>query len=300
MAGAPLRLAEQDHQLAAPLLVHRAFGTHDERGRLLVERHRFVVGQAVECEVTGAAKELDCLGGVATDGAVRVVARQLGQVAGEVARVARLDGRAGTPVCSRTPSVRQLVEQNGAHDVVGEPVAGRRRLEHQPRFHRFVEHAEQGVVVQVGDVAEYTDVELDAENGRQPQHIVRGVPETGQAATDHLAHALGHAGGGEVGGHDPRAFVGLERGAGFGQVAERLADEERVAVRLRMDEVGQRLARGTERSGRGRRDERHRLVLGQPGENDSIERRHAAEVGQQFVHGVGALELAIAVGADDQ
>jgi hypothetical protein len=111
---------------------------------------------------------------------------------------------------------------------------------------RPLEGVEHRVRLDPAGLHEQADVELSSDDGRHAQHLVGGRREPGQAPADDLPHALGEP---ELG-HDPLGGVGpgpAQRRPGFGQVLNHLPDEERVAVGLAVDSLGQCLAEGVER-----------------------------------------------------
>ena len=120
---------------------------------------------------------------------------------------------------------------------------------------------QRGQHVAVDQRLQQRQVELAADDRRHAQHLVGLLAEPGQAAREHLLHAVGH--------RDPaqRALLQLR------QRPQRLLDEERVALGL-VGEPAHELRAG------GRAHERARLVRGEPGQRDLLERRLAADAGR--------------------
>ena len=132
-------------------------------------------------------------------------------------------------------------------------------------------------------------VEVTADHRRNPQRLVGLLAEAVETAADHLADAL--------------RDLQLRRAAAAGQLAlageqpDDLADEERVAVGLLLDGLGQSRRR---RGARGHLDVALDGADRQPLQRDAPTALDAGDLAEHPGERMVAAELDVAVGAEDQ
>ena len=170
------------------------------------------------------------------------------------------------------------MEHRLAHERVRELVAARRDggLQ-QARAQDLVERGLLGVGVEACGGLQRARVLLEAEDGRDGEHLVGGVAEPREADADGVAHALRHL-----------------RRPDLGQPAEDLLDEERVAAGAGVDAGGD-VVGAEQRAG-----ECGDVVLVEPAQPDAVERAVALEVGERAGERAVAAEFGVPVGADDR
>ena len=90
------------------------------------------------------------------------------------------------------------------------------------------------------------EIEVPPDDGRRGQHPVGIGPEPHDPTTDHLTDALGESGSVDRAAGHPTAGRVLVDGPGVAQMTEHLGHEERVAVGLTVDRLGQTKAERVE------------------------------------------------------
>ena len=103
-------------------------------------------------------------------------------------------------------------------------------LPEEPGAHGVVQRLEDALLVEVGHRVEHVETELAADHRGRGEHPVRGLGESGEALGDDPAHSTGNAEPVELRPGDPLAIL-LVDVAVLCEVAQRLADEERVSFR---------------------------------------------------------------------
>ena len=132
---------------------------------------------------------------------------------------------------------------------MGEAVAVRAGLLDQSRPHRLVQGVEQAALGGITQRGHQLDVEVSAEHGRHRQHLAGRRRQPSQTPPDHVSHPFGHHHRGAAGDHP--AVVLAAHDPGLDQVGEHLAHEERIAVGVGMEALGQAPAVIVERMARG-------------------------------------------------
>ncbi len=194
-----------------------------------------------------------------------------------VERLERVGDRAVQP---HPPGEAQLLVDRLADERVGEAVAAGPRavLADELRGGRLLDGLEDVDARERVEALEQGEVEVAPDDGGGLQRAVRAVAQARQAAAEDLAHAL----------RDPRARARLA------EVAHDLLEEERVARGLLVQR--RRELVGAEPAAHELRD----VARLEPGERDALVEPLAAEVAERGGERMGARELALAVGADDE
>ncbi len=228
--------------------------------------------------------------------------RGLAEVVGQIGsrRAPGLQGESDAVVQAHSTTRPQLLQQRLADEGVGEAEAVEHVvvLDYETAGAGVVEHGDHLVDVPVDGGGQDGGVEGGSYHGGGPQQLVGGLVEAGQAPADDLPDPLGQA---DLLDEAPVALppaLPLHQGTGLDEVDEDLTDEERVALRLARDHLGElghplRVDLATGRLGQEVRD----LVLVQPDEVDALDAGLAAQVGQRGGEGVGPGQVGVPVRA---
>src|SRR5207247_4845233 len=145
---------------------------------------------------------------------------------------------------------------------------------------------------------EDVEAELAADDGGDGKDLVGLVAQAREAAADDVAEAIREDGLVRLGfGADLVAAAFADDEAFFDEVTQDLLHEEGVALGLAVDELGlgpgdalapDRLVHPVD------------LIDGEAAEEDAGQVARAAELGESSREGVGAVDLNVAVGADDE
>ncbi len=238
-----------------------------------------LVGELRHAVARGAERDVDRGRRVAARRGREPVGRELAE-ARRVVPVERLERVGDRAVQPHAPGEAQLLVDRLADERVGEAVAAGPRavLADELRCGRLLDGLEDVDARERVEALEQGEVEVAPDDGGGLQRAVRAVAQARQAAAEHLAHAL----------RDPRARARLA------EVADDLLEEERVARGL-LVERGRELV-GAEPAAHELRD----VARLEPGERDALVEPLAAEVAERGGERMGARELALAVGADDE
>ena len=123
---------------------------------------------------------------------------------------------------------------------MGEPVTGGGPgyLHDQAGLRGLLQGGHQVLFVAARCLLEDWQLELQPDDGRDPQGPIRLLRQASDTPAHHLPDPLGNPQGVDRGTGEPAAFLSLD-GAGLGQVAQHLAHEERIAFGLLVDGSGQ-------------------------------------------------------------
>ena len=286
-------LRHQDHELGA--LTPMVLG--DEVERLREPAGGVERGGGGEGEVGGVA------GGV--DGSCDLAARaRLGPVVGEltgpgeVVLGSQLLERLGRLAVEAGPaSGRQLLVQRRAHQRVREPVTADARLLDQVGGDGGVEAVEHVVLVEPGHHGEHVEVEARTDHRARLEDPLGLVRQHRQTAADHVPHPFGQ--NEALDARHPGA-VALGDRSRLAEVAEDLADEERVPGRLLVEGGGEFQPVGRQLVTRRRRHELDDLVGVETLQGDALDLASAAQLGQHGRQGVATVDIGVAVGAEHQ
>ncbi len=165
----------------------------------------------------------------------------------------------------------------------------------------LVEEIQELVLVSCGGRGQEVEVEVAPDDRGNAEHIASRPAETSDAGADDRAQALRQ---GEIDlrltGH-PTARGVLDDGSGLGELAEDLGHEERVAVGLLVDAVGEGHARLVEFVTGGGLHERHHVGVVEAFERECAHPGRLAVQGAQGLgEGMGDREFGIAVGAENE
>jgi hypothetical protein len=219
---------------------------------------------------------------------------------GQRVRVQVVERGGHAPVQHREAGAGERVEQRRADDGVHEPVpqVPARHLDDEPGGERLLHRREQLLLAELARGGHQRELERHADHRGQAQHPERGLRQPREPPSDHLAHPVRDA---ELGaGFGGPAVAAAHDPARLGEVAQQLADEERVASGLGVDGAREPPVGGAECVARGRGHVRGDGGLVEPGE---VQPRHAglaAQVGEQLAERVVAGQLVVPVGGDDQ
>ena len=189
--------------------------------------------------LTGAPGVLDSLDRVAGADGMRVVVRELADVRIGVDGIYRGDRVGNAPVESRPTRGAHFVVERGAEQRVREHVVADADLPHDAGVDRGVEELGELVGVHLGELREDGELEAAADDRGELEQLVGLVGEPVQPAPDHFAHALGDPDRLDVADRHPHP-VTLDDRAGFREVTQHLAREQRVAVGLGEDQMRER------------------------------------------------------------
>ena len=158
---------------------------------------------------------------------------------------------------------------------VGEGVPARLvgRLEQQPGGQRLLERVQEIVLLERDELLEQGDVEVAPDHRRHPQPLDCLRVEAVQAPSDHLGDPLREAEALELGG-----ARSASANAGLSKVAHDLLDEERVALRLRVQRASERPRGGLSRAGP---HQLGRLSLAEAADVELRDETLAAQVGER-------------------
>ena len=163
-----------------------------------------------------------------------------------------------------------------------------------------VEDVEEIVLGDLGGPGQHIEVEVPPDHRRSRKHALGLLPEPADPGADHLADAVGQRRVTEVGDRRPMSGVVLVDLPGLVQVAEHLAHEERIAVRLPAQGSSQAGAGVVEGVTCGRLHQRDHARLIEPGQIDAGDARLPAEGGKRFEQRMGPGEPAVPVGGEDE
>ena len=181
-----------------------------------------------------------------------------------------------------------------------EPSRAIRQLPHEGHRRRGIEHVEDVIFGAVGRDSQEVEIEVPADDGRHREDPPCFLAEAEHPGPDHFAHRVGQGRGVErVLGHPP-SFGVLTDSARLDQVAKHLAHEERVAVGLPVDGVGQAHGGIVESVPSSGLHQGHHPGVVQADEVDPGDPVQAVEGSQRVHQGIGGGELAVPVGAEDQ
>ncbi len=278
--GTRLRIGDREQELAPRALVGAGVEL-ERRQRRAIEPHRLLVREQGERAVARAPGIRERPAGVPAGD--RVV-RELGQVRPRIGAAERLERVHDTTVQPHAPRARQALVERVPDDHVREAQPSRAAgdLGDDARRERLVERLEHRVLRYAGELSEDVRPELAADDRCEHQRVAAGNGEVGDPAGDHVADALRHRRpGGALDGHE----------------AHDLADEQRVAVRVRVQ-------RGSER-GRCAGSRRQAEVLGQIALAEAAEREHARErltrdLGEHLDERLRRQRVDVTARADDQ
>lgn len=183
---------------------------------------------------------------------------------------------------------------------MGEPVRNRRPgVGDEAGGHRFVDSRHDAVFGQSGGPTQDARLELGPDDGRHGQHVVGLVGEPGEPAAHDVPDAFGDTEVLDGRGRHPAAAVLFHR-PGFGQVAEDLTDEERVAFGLGVDGAGEGFVFAVEIVTGGLLDVADDGGGVEAGQRAPLHAGLAAKVGQQFGQRMTPVEFGVPIGPDDQ
>ena len=189
-----------------------------------------------------------------------------------------LDQRVGKPIATGRPG--QLADEVGRLSVV--------------------EEIEQGVLVGSGDFGQEIDVEVPPDDRRCREDFGGPIPQPSHPGAHHLADAVGQGELTESLAGDPMPGGILHDGTRLGEVAQHLGDEERVAVGLPVDRMGELHARLVQDVASGDFQEGHDVAVI---ESLQVEPRHShlpVESCQGLGQGGDPRELRAAVRAEHE
>ena len=159
-----------------------------------------------------------------------------------------------------------------------------------------LQRVEDAFRIHLGRLGEQAGVEVAADDRRHREDAVRLVVEGTQTATDHLAHALGDADAiGRGCSHPP--LVLQNDCARFHEVAQHLADEERIAFGLGVDGVSELGDLGVERLVGGGLDERSHFTFVEPAQRHPLDGLVAPQIGEHLGQRMTAVELRVSIRA---
>jgi hypothetical protein len=163
-----------------------------------------------------------------------------GQVIVQGGAVDGLDGLGHPAVQGHPPARRDPLIQGVPHQGMGEPVTGGGPgyLHDQAGLRRLLYDRDQVLFVVARCLLEDWQLELQPDDGRDPQGPIRLLRQASDTPAHHLPDPLGNLKGVDRGTGEPAALPALD-GARLGQVAQHLANEERVAFGLLVDGSGQ-------------------------------------------------------------
>jgi hypothetical protein len=197
------------------------------------------------------------------------------------------------------PGGRQRGVDRVADKGVGELVVAGAQLDDHGRRDGLVQGVEGGVgVAAVGDGLHEAEIELEADDRGDGQGPVGRVGQPGQPAGQDVTDPLGHPQSLGVVVVAPAAGL-LVCGAGLGQVAHELADEERISRGAGVKAAGQGHATHVQRPAFTVLEERGHAVLVEALQQDALDPGLTAEVGQGAGEGVLRCDLGVPVGSDD-
>jgi hypothetical protein len=191
----------------------------------------FGVGHHRQGLVAGRQAGTGCPGAVPEGGGGEEVVGEPGSVV-----PAFLESVGDLQVEPGPPGGGQRVVEGGADQGVAEAVGAGASFDHQASGGRFVEGDDELPVLQFADGPQEADLEIGPQHGRRAQHPVGGLRQTGEAPPHHVARPLGDA---QLAPLRHPAALPADDGAGLGQVADDLPDEEGVALGLVVDGPGQ-------------------------------------------------------------
>ena len=290
IAGAALRIAEASEHGSAPFVA----ALEQVEGRC-VEGHCLVVGELGTRPIAGGQRVPHCLLARAGDRSLAEVAGECGQVLG----TPLLEDLRDRAVESHTTARAELVVQSRAHQRMGEAPPVDRHLVHEATLHRTGQGEQHVLLGEPRRRRQHFEVELATDHRRDAKQLVGLRAEPTQASSDDLADALRQPD--HVRGHRRRPpTVLLVQDAGLGEVAEHLADEERVALGLLSNDACEVTAAAPCLLPRGPLEEVDDVFGGEAVERDALDALDPAEVGEHLSQRITALQVGVAIGADDQ
>jgi hypothetical protein len=225
------------------------------------------------------------------------VPRELGDPAAGAVAAQVLQRLGDAAVQARAARRPQRVVERVVDQVVREVERARllRALEQQRRLDGPVQHVDEPVLVLVHHALEQLEVELAANDGGAGQHVPAVLAQALDPPLHHLAHALGKAERVEVADELPAAVRRLHDRAGLRQVAQDLADEERVAVGFGRDLARERQPGRVQLVPGGVLHQRHDRGLAEAAQRQPPDALLAAQIGQHVHERVVARDVAVAV-----
>ena len=181
-----------------------------------------------------------------------------------------------------------------------EPVPTHAGLVDQASLEARVERIDDVVFVLVAQLEQHLELEVPANDSSEGEQVAGLVRQLVDASSDDLAHAFRDAQLVRRRPHRPPAVLADVHVAALAEVAEDLPDEERVALRLALDRLGERQAVGVQVVTGHRLHQAHDLLGGQALHRYPLDGRNAAEVGEHLGEGAGPVEVGVPVGADQE
>ena len=168
------------------------------------------------------------------------------------------------------------------------------------RANRRVDEVEHIIFFDVCHPGEDSNLELPPDHrpeAEYPQHL---IPQTFDSSTHHITDTSRQPQLIEVAGDRPTAVVPKHNAAGFTQVAQELASEERVSIGLAPKRVRESNAVVIEHMTSGRRHQLDHLVIFKPLQHHPGDTRSAVEISQQRVEQITAPEIGLAISTYDR
>ena len=183
---------------------------------------------------------------------------------------------------------------------MGEAVPSGRNFGHETGATRLLQSVEKRFVAKSPGRLNYSQVELSTHNGRHPKGLVGILGKARHPATDDVPDALGDA---ELLDWTPchPAPLQLAQPAGLRQMADDLAHEERIALRLGVDGPSQNHGVISVELVTGRLLHEGDDARGvESGEREALHAARTPEVGHHLHKGMVVVELGIPIGAEDE
>ena len=195
----------------------------------------------------------------------------------------------------------ELVDEDRTHQSVREGVSARvaRRLADQAGLLGWLQCLEDRAHRFARNLGDEPDVELAPDHRSHAEHGVRGLGELSESTPDHLPYPLGQAGLVEGRARPPSATF-LHQPARLDEVAQHLADEERVALGLAPQGCGEVAPLGVEVVATGPDEQRGDALAVEPGERDPARPPLAAKIGQHPGERMRAVDVGVAVRREHQ
>ncbi len=167
------------------------------------------------------------------------------------------------------------------------------------RANRRVDEVEHVIFFDVCHPGEDSNLELPPDYRPEAEYPQRLIPQTFHSSTHHITDTSRQTQLIEVAGDRPMAVVPKHNAAGFTEVAQQLASEERVSIGLAPKRVGESNAVVIELMTGGRRHELDHLVIFKPLQHHPGDTRTAVEISQQRVEQITAPEIGLAISTYD-
>ena len=262
-----------------------------------------VLGRAgLERQVAGPCSEPDRF--LDVDGSRRrePMHRKFRHVAVDAVARDALDGLGDLAVEPNPAADRQLLIQGVLDEGVRErePIARRPNLSDQPRLHRALEQFERGVGVEVGGAGHNVEIEIAAHDGGRGEDTVHRIAETPNSITNDLADALWESDLLEIHCRDPPSVLALRDRSTLREMAEHLADEERVAAGLLTKCMREAKAVGVHRVAGDGLHHRDDIGVGEARERDTVDTGLASQRRQRRSERILGADVGLAVRANEQ